>query len=149
MQTILPSVTPVYTHTATQGHYPEEPNSHYFTPLLLSRCCLRTLLVAVLTLILLTWRIWWANNASRWQVGFNSEFKGLNANAINRQCQLWLDRLPTLVFTVAYARALLCHSFLAPLILYSAISFLFSLFQLVHWHVHLCAISLSPGETSP
>jgi len=32
----------------------------------------------LLTLILLTWRIWWApNNASRWQVGFNLTFKGL------------------------------------------------------------------------
>jgi len=32
----------------------------------------------LLTLILLTWRIWWApNNASRWQMGFNSVFKGL------------------------------------------------------------------------
>jgi len=32
----------------------------------------------VLTLILLTWRIWWAlNNASKWQMGFNSAFKGL------------------------------------------------------------------------
>jgi hypothetical protein len=31
-----------------------------------------------LTLILLTWRIWWApNNASRWQMGFNSAFNGL------------------------------------------------------------------------
>ena len=31
-----------------------------------------------LTLTLLTWRIWWApNNASRWQMGFNSVFKGL------------------------------------------------------------------------
>jgi len=31
-----------------------------------------------LTLILLTWRIWWAtNNASKWQMGFNSVFKGL------------------------------------------------------------------------
>ena len=31
-----------------------------------------------LTLNLLTWRIWWApNNASNWQTGFNSEFKGL------------------------------------------------------------------------
>jgi len=31
-----------------------------------------------LTLILLMWRIWWAsNNASRWQMGFNSVFKGL------------------------------------------------------------------------
>jgi hypothetical protein len=32
----------------------------------------------LLTLILLTWRIWWApNNASRWQMEFNSAFKGL------------------------------------------------------------------------
>jgi len=31
------------------------------------------------TLTPLTWRIWWApNNASRWQMGFNSAFKGLN-----------------------------------------------------------------------
>ena len=30
-----------------------------------------------LTLILKTWRIWWApNNASKWQMGFNSAFKG-------------------------------------------------------------------------
>ena len=30
------------------------------------------------TLILLTWRKWWApNNASKWQMGFNSVFKGL------------------------------------------------------------------------
>jgi len=33
---------------------------------------------STLTLILLTWRIWWApNNASRWQMGFNSAFKGI------------------------------------------------------------------------
>ena len=33
----------------------------------------------VLTLTLLTWRIWWApNNASKWQMGFSSAFKGLN-----------------------------------------------------------------------
>ena len=32
----------------------------------------------LLTLILLMWRIWWAsNNSSRWQMGFNSVFKGL------------------------------------------------------------------------
>jgi hypothetical protein len=31
-----------------------------------------------LNLILLTWRIWWApNNASKWQMEFNSVFKGL------------------------------------------------------------------------
>jgi hypothetical protein len=32
-----------------------------------------------LTLILLKWRIWWSpNNVSKWQVGFNSTFKGLS-----------------------------------------------------------------------
>jgi len=34
-------------------------------------------LLMTLALILLTWRIWWApNNASRWQMGFNTAFKG-------------------------------------------------------------------------
>jgi len=32
-----------------------------------------------LTLILPTWRIWWAPNANKWQMGFNSAFKGLNS----------------------------------------------------------------------
>ena len=33
-----------------------------------------------LTLILLTWRIWRVrNNANKWQMGFNSAFKGLNS----------------------------------------------------------------------
>jgi hypothetical protein len=34
-----------------------------------------------LTLILLMWRIWWANNTSKWQMGFNSAFKGLKSCA--------------------------------------------------------------------
>jgi len=35
---------------------------------------------STLTLILQTWRIWWVpNNASKWQMGFNSEFKGLKS----------------------------------------------------------------------
>jgi hypothetical protein len=34
-----------------------------------------------LTLILLTWRKWWTpNNASKWQMGFNSVFKGLKGD---------------------------------------------------------------------
>ena len=33
-----------------------------------------------LTLILLTWRKWTPNNASKWQMGFNSAFKGLNTH---------------------------------------------------------------------
>ena len=41
--------------------------------------CILQGITPFLTLILLTWRIWWApNNASRWQMGFNSAFKGLN-----------------------------------------------------------------------
>ena len=48
-------------------------------------CCVQ--LVSV-TLILLTWRIWWApNNASKWQMGFNSAFNPLNAE-LNPICYL-------------------------------------------------------------
>jgi len=37
-------------------------------------------LIAKLTLILLTWKIWLApNNANRWQMEFNSAFKGLSS----------------------------------------------------------------------
>ena len=36
-----------------------------------------------LTLILLTWTIWRApTNASKWRMGFNSAFKGLNSLAV-------------------------------------------------------------------
>jgi hypothetical protein len=36
-----------------------------------------------LTLTLLKWKIWLAPiNASRWQMGFNSEFKGLNETSL-------------------------------------------------------------------
>jgi hypothetical protein len=42
-----------------------------------------------LTLILLTWRIWWAhNNARKWQIGFDSPFKGLNRGSWRNQCLL-------------------------------------------------------------
>jgi hypothetical protein len=37
-----------------------------------------TISVFVLTLILLIWRA--PNNASKWQIGFNSAFKGLITN---------------------------------------------------------------------
>jgi hypothetical protein len=37
-----------------------------------------------LTLNPLTWKIWWApNNANKWQMGFNSEFKGLSPSGIS------------------------------------------------------------------
>jgi hypothetical protein len=37
-----------------------------------------TFLISILTLILLTWRKWWAPHiSSRWQLGFNLAFKGL------------------------------------------------------------------------
>jgi len=50
-----------------------------------------------LTLILLTWRIWWApNNASKWQMGFNPAFNPLNPE-LNPIC---------------YLLALLAHHFL-------------------------------------
>ena len=37
-----------------------------------------------LTLNSLTWKIWWApNNASKWQIGFNSAFKGLSYSVLD------------------------------------------------------------------
>jgi len=46
----------------------------------------------ILTVILLMWRIWWAsNNASRWQMGFNSAFKGL------------IDKIVHLFWSVLYS----------------------------------------------
>ena len=49
-----------------------------------------------ITLILLMWRIWWApNNASRWQMWFNSAFKG-----VMTECHI----KPKVVISV-------CHSF--------------------------------------
>ena len=39
-----------------------------------------------LTFILLTWRIWWApTSASKWQMGFNSAFNGLNEESWRRK----------------------------------------------------------------
>jgi len=38
-----------------------------------------------LTLILLTWRKWTSNHASKWQMGFNSAFKGLNNIDLNER----------------------------------------------------------------
>jgi len=44
-----------------------------------------------LTLILLTSRIWWApNNASKWQMGFNSAFKGLNEVLFPQYGNFWI-----------------------------------------------------------
>jgi len=44
-----------------------------------------------LTLILLTWRIWWASNASRLKMGSNSAFKGLRDYAfrVARAMEVW------------------------------------------------------------
>ena len=49
---------------------------HVSVPLKIVRLSYK--LNSLLTLILLTWRIWWApNNASKWHMGFNSVFTGL------------------------------------------------------------------------
>jgi len=46
--------------------------------------------VQILTLNSLTWKIWWAhNNASRWQMGFNSAFRGLKRVHICYAFMLW------------------------------------------------------------
>jgi hypothetical protein len=56
---------------------------------------LRLYNVAQLTLILLTWNIGWApNNASKWQMGFNLAFKGLNLS----YCQVFGTDVTTAYF---------------------------------------------------
>jgi hypothetical protein len=49
-----------------------------------------------LTLILLTWRIWWApDNASKCHMGFNSAFKGLSVlNTLSQTAILLCDVIP-------------------------------------------------------
>ena len=38
------------------------------------------------------WRVWWApTNASKWQMGFNSAFKGLMNFTVNYQEQFWTN----------------------------------------------------------
>ena len=50
----------------------------HYRPIRLINFGFQTFILLPLTLILLTWRKWWApNNASKWQMGFNSAFKGL------------------------------------------------------------------------
>jgi hypothetical protein len=53
-----------------------------------------------LTLILLTWRIWWApNNVVKWQMGFNLAFKGLRTDINeNYSTSFWLCFLCTTLF---------------------------------------------------
>jgi len=51
------------------------------------RRSLSTEFLPSLTLILLTWRIWWASNyASKWQMGFNSAFEMLNQRNQSNTC---------------------------------------------------------------
>ena len=48
----------------------------------------------VLTIILLTWKIWWApNNSSSWQMGFKSAFKGLRKLQLLRDPKRIFERL--------------------------------------------------------
>jgi len=46
----------------------------------------------MLTLTLLTWRIWWApNKASKWQMGFNLAFNGLKNVQARMKVWIWCD----------------------------------------------------------
>ena len=67
-----------------------------------------------LTLILLTWRKWWApNNASKQQIGFNSAFKGLNIGFPEVSSKPWNGcesaGYPLARGIVTWVRSLDCH----------------------------------------
>ena len=57
-------------------HSSSSHSLHYFN-WYRPRISLVELLIFSLTLILLIWKTGWANNASKWQVGYNLAFKGL------------------------------------------------------------------------
>ena len=63
-------------------------------------------MVNILILTLLTWRIWWApTNASKWRMGFNLAFKGLNPTGYVMHQQFNIQQLyalPTLYLCVLY-----------------------------------------------
>jgi hypothetical protein len=68
------------------------------TPLYVFMSCTGTLI-----LILLTWKIRWANNTSKWQMGFNSVFNPLNAE-LNPICHLLALLRAHLIFCVSRMR---------------------------------------------
>jgi hypothetical protein len=77
----------------SEKHYTNRDRNH--NPYVVTAFCLCTRSGSIVNpLYLLTWRIWWApNNASKWQMGFNSAFKGLSqeGQAVRkwRVCMQW------------------------------------------------------------
>jgi len=65
-----------------------------------------------LTLILLTWRIWWApNNATKWQIGFNSAFKELTRIRPLLVTQNWRSNNPYIAtLATPYVATALCEN---------------------------------------
>ena len=91
----------------------------------------------LLTLILLTWRIGWApNNPSKWQMGFNSAFKGLNFHPVPRlRISGALPLLPPHAF-VAWARTNIIFLPYIFLLISSSISFRFFILLNVYTNKH-------------
>ena len=72
----IPSAPVATTYPYLQPRWP--PLTHTFSPSQFNSHPILFLLRLILTLCLLTWRIWWArNNGSKGQMGFNSLFKEL------------------------------------------------------------------------
>jgi hypothetical protein len=83
----FPHQNPV--HTSSLPH-----TCYILAHLILLDFIIRTVLVEQyrsLSLILPTWRIWRASNASKWQMGFNSAFKGLSSSL----CRFLTSTLPS------------------------------------------------------
>ena len=66
-----------------------------------------------LTLTSLMWRIWWApNNASSWQMGFNSAFKGLSFCNFALKFHLKFMKIGSLAFLLHFVVLLFFWSFI-------------------------------------
>jgi len=72
--TIFPPITAVIQNENLKSHY----------------LCQVLSVIGFLTHIMLMWRIWWApNNASKWQMGFNSAFKYLTSKNVHLTEIFW------------------------------------------------------------
>jgi len=86
--------------------------------------CIIYLQDVALTLILLTCRIWWApRNASRWQMEFNSAFKGLKVEYMFRPSSLGHHKVvslyeETIQYMIKYVKLNHCCSTRSPFFVY-------------------------------
>ena len=79
---------------------------------------------SVLTLILLMWNIGWApNNVCKWQMGFNSAFKGL-IHIVHANSKYLLIYLVFVLYIYIYIKYKMCMNFLVFILYFQPVAFI-------------------------